>query len=174
MTIWGKIQAVESVARGRKYGLRLGRGAKIKTVNGAVAAGPGAFIGKDTLVAVVGKGSPAALSIGARTRIGAQSVINVAGAVEIGEACEISWRVQILDSDFHSLTYEDRRTSNPIKPIKIGNHVLIGTGVIILKGVTIGDGAVIAAGSVVSKDVPANTVVAGNPAVPVTRVTNWV
>ena len=35
---------------------------------------------------------------------------------------------------------------------------------IICKGVTIGDGAVIGAGSVVTKDVPAKTIVAGNPA----------
>ena len=35
---------------------------------------------------------------------------------------------------------------------------------IILKGVTIGEGAIVGAGSVVTKDVPAWTVVAGNPA----------
>jgi len=39
-----------------------------------------------------------------------------------------------------------------------------GTAAIILRGVTIGDNAVVAAGSVVTKSVPANTVVAGNPA----------
>lgn len=36
---------------------------------------------------------------------------------------------------------------------------------IILKGVTVGENSVVAAGAVVSKDVPANVVVAGNPAV---------
>jgi acetyltransferase-like isoleucine patch superfamily enzyme len=40
----------------------------------------------------------------------------------------------------------------------------IGTGSTILCGVTIGENAIIGAGSVVTKDVPANTVVAGNPA----------
>jgi UDP-2-acetamido-3-amino-2,3-dideoxy-glucuronate N-acetyltransferase len=40
----------------------------------------------------------------------------------------------------------------------------IGTSSTILCGVTIGENAIIGAGSVVTKDVPANTVVAGNPA----------
>ena len=49
-------------------------------------------------------------------------------------------------------------------PIKICDDVWIGMNVIILKGVTVGEGAIVGAGSVVTKDVPAWTVVAGNPA----------
>ena len=49
-------------------------------------------------------------------------------------------------------------------PVTIGNNVFIGMQSIILKGVTIGDNCVIGAGSVVSRDVPANSVAAGNPA----------
>lgn len=51
-----------------------------------------------------------------------------------------------------------------IAPVKISDKVWIGFNSIILKGVTIGEGAVVGAGSVVTKDVPAWTVVAGNPA----------
>jgi acetyltransferase-like isoleucine patch superfamily enzyme len=40
----------------------------------------------------------------------------------------------------------------------------IGTGVTILANVTVGENAIVGAGSVVTKDVPANTIVAGNPA----------
>jgi putative colanic acid biosynthesis acetyltransferase WcaB len=47
---------------------------------------------------------------------------------------------------------------------KIGDHVDIGCNVVIIGPLTIGDHAVIGAGSVVVKDVPANAVVAGNPA----------
>lgn len=50
------------------------------------------------------------------------------------------------------------------EPTVVGNDVWIGHGAIILGGVKIGDGAVIAAGSVVTKDVPAMTIVGGNPA----------
>lgn len=48
--------------------------------------------------------------------------------------------------------------------INIGNNVWIGMGAKILPGVTIGDNAVIGAGAVVNKDVAANTMVAGVPA----------
>ena len=44
------------------------------------------------------------------------------------------------------------------------NNVWIGAGVNIMPGVHVGDNAVIAGGAVVTKDVPANTVVGGNPA----------
>ncbi|MBO4906367.1 MAG: acyltransferase [Bacteroidaceae bacterium] len=49
--------------------------------------------------------------------------------------------------------------------VVIGNRVWLGNNVCVLPGVTIGDGAVVGANSVVTHDVPANTVVAGIPAV---------
>ena len=48
--------------------------------------------------------------------------------------------------------------------VHIGHDVWIGHGAIILPGRNIGTGAVIAAGAIVTKDVPAYTIVAGNPA----------
>lgn len=46
----------------------------------------------------------------------------------------------------------------------IGRNCVIGVNSIILPGVNVGDCCVVAAGAVVTKDVPQNTVVAGNPA----------
>jgi acetyltransferase-like isoleucine patch superfamily enzyme len=46
----------------------------------------------------------------------------------------------------------------------IGDNCFIGIGAIILPGVRIGDQVIVGAGAVVTKDVPANVIVAGNPA----------
>lgn len=89
--------------------------------------------------------------------------------IDIGHKVFISHDVTIMDSDAHHLS--DRAVNT--KPIVIGNHVWIGSRAMILKGVHIGDGAVVAAGSVVTKDVPANALVAGNPARIVRRNLQW-
>lgn len=60
-------------------------------------------------------------------------------------------------------TYEGGQYTK-CQPVAIGKNVFIGARSIIMKGVTICDGAVVGAGSVVTKDVPANAIVAGNPA----------
>jgi acetyltransferase-like isoleucine patch superfamily enzyme len=49
-------------------------------------------------------------------------------------------------------------------PIRVGDGVWIGARAILLPGVTVGAGAIVAAGAVVTRDVPADTLVAGVPA----------
>ena len=53
--------------------------------------------------------------------------------------------------------------------VHIGHDVWIGHGAVVLPGRNIGTGAVVAAGAIVTKDVPAYTIVAGNPARPIRR-----
>jgi len=51
-----------------------------------------------------------------------------------------------------------------VEPTLVKKGATIGSGATILGNVTIGENAIVGAGSVVTKDVPANTIVAGNPA----------
>jgi len=67
------------------------------------------------------------------------------------------------------------RANNPgwkAVPIVVKKGASIGANSTIVCGVTIGEKAMVAAGSVVTKDVPANTMVAGNPAKTVKKI-DW-
>ena len=91
--------------------------------------------------------------------------------VRIGDNVWIAPNVGIYAAG-HPLDVKDRIAGwEYAYPVTIGNNVWIGGSVSIIGGVTIGDNAVVAAGSVVIRDVPADTLVAGNPARIVRRIT---
>ena len=111
---------------------------------------------------------------GNQIAIGDRSFINInctvldapisEGAISIGDDCLIGPNVQLLTVS-HAVNPTQRlNKENFAAPITIGNNVWIGAGAIILAGVCIGDNSIIGAGSVVTKNVEADTVVAGNPA----------
>ncbi|QCL97814.1 acyltransferase (plasmid) [Agrobacterium tumefaciens] len=111
---------------------------------------------------------------GARLTLGSgfanrHSWISCGYEITIGEEVFIADQVIIRDWDGHSIVGRSEKA-----PIRIGNHVWIGMRAVILKGVTIGDGAVIAAGAIVTRDVPAGTVVAGNPARVIKDGVQWI
>ncbi|WP_373842692.1 DapH/DapD/GlmU-related protein [Limosilactobacillus sp.] len=80
--------------------------------------------------------------------------------IEIDEGTQIGPHVSIV-TDNHDLTEHNILRC---KPVKLGKNVWVGANALILPGVTIGANAVIAGGAVVTKDVPANSIVAGCPA----------
>jgi acetyltransferase-like isoleucine patch superfamily enzyme len=75
--------------------------------------------------------------------------------IHVGEETYIAFDAAILAHDTTRRIYLHTR---------IGRHCFIGARSIILPGIIVGDESVVAAGSVVTKDVPPNSVVAGNPA----------
>lgn len=112
------------------------------------------------------------LVIGDHSFIGHACGFNIGRSITIGKHCLIATGVVFYDQDGHPIDAMQRRLSMPsclqdISSISLGDDVWIGAGSVILKGVAIGDRSIVAARSVVTKSVPADTIVAGNPARPV-------
>lgn len=94
----------------------------------------------------------------------------------IGNNVIIGGNTVIYDSDFHSLDPIIRKSPNldiskaRKAPVVIKDNVFIGAHSTILKGVTIGENSIIGACSVVSKNIPANEIWAGNPAIYIRKI----
>ena len=109
------------------------------------------------------------LVIGDGTFIGHGCGFNAGRSIRIGQHCLLAGHVSIFDMDGHPIDAARRRAGEPtppelIDPVVICDDVWVGNGAVILKGVTIGARSVVAARAVVTRDVPADTIVAGNPA----------
>lgn len=127
--------------------------------------------------------------IGDETRIG--TFVEIQKGAKIGDHCKISSHTFIcegvtIESDVfvgHSVTFsndKDSRATNAAGELHNGADenfqttlvkcgASIGSGATLLGGITVGENAIVSAGSVVTKDVPANTMVGGNPAKALTR-----
>lgn len=110
------------------------------------------------------------ITIGEHCSFGAFNHITCANKINIGNNCLTGKWVTISDNNHGTTDYESlsipptKRSIISKGSITIGRNVWIGDNATILSGVTIGDGAVVGANSVVTKNVPAYTVVGGNPA----------
>ena len=122
--------------------------------------------------------------IGDDTKIG--TFVEIQKGAKIGKSCKISSHtficegVTIQDEVFvgHNVTFindafpratsEDGRLQTEqdwvCVPTLVKKRASIGSSATLLCGITVGENAVVGAGSVVTKDVPANAIVAGNPA----------
>lgn len=89
--------------------------------------------------------------------------------IRIGPNCMIAGNCLITDNDWHDIYDRVHSIGNPAK-VTIEENVWLGEHVTVCKGVTIGRNSVIGTGSIVVKDVPENTIAAGNPAKPVKQL----
>lgn len=105
------------------------------------------------------------ISIGENTFVNYDCIMLDAGRITVGSNCKIGPRCQFFTPQ-HPIEYKERQM--PVEtglPITIGDNCWLGGGVTVCPGVTIGDRCIIAAGSVVVRDIPADSMAAGNPAV---------
>lgn len=135
---------------------------------GARSCSHGNSIGVFQPVIITAWGRNAQVDIGDDVAVSGCS-ITAEERITIGNRVMVGAGALILDSDAHPLDPQERFKGGCARtaPILIEDDVFVGARAIVLKGVHIGKGAVVAAGAVVVKDVPAYTIVGGNPARPI-------
>lgn len=131
---------------------------------GDVQIGDSARLYRDTLIQT---GQAGSIWIGPHVRIQAGCFLSAyQGKLYIGKGTGIASSCRIYTYN-HQANAGMPIIEQPLVSkggVSIGEDVWIGAGVTIMDGVTIGDGAIIGAGAVVTRDVDANTIVAGIPA----------
>jgi acetyltransferase-like isoleucine patch superfamily enzyme len=141
-------------------------------VNDYVSIAPSVKLGKDVklskFINLYG------CEIGDNTKIGA--FVEIQKNASVGRSCKISSHtficegVEIQDDVFigHGVMFINdiypRATVWKVEKTRICKGASVGSGATILCNITVGENAIVGAGSVVTKDVPANAIVAGNPA----------
>lgn len=100
------------------------------------------------------------MRFGDRCFVNSGVVLNSVLEIVVEDDVAIANEAYITDTNSHGT--EGRPPK--VEPVRIGRGSWVGARAIILPGVTIGPRCVVAAGAVVSRDVPADSLVAGNPA----------
>ncbi|MGH7203444.1 MAG: acyltransferase [Candidatus Levyibacteriota bacterium] len=140
-----------------------------------ISIGDNVNIGSFSWVAVsthFGKGKDASkykirLKIGNNVDIGNNAFIVANNDIEIGDHVMTGPYIYISDHSHRYDNVEENLRDQPLTEggyVKIDKNVFIGIRATIMANVTVGEHAVIGANAVVTKDVPAYTVVVGNPA----------
>ena len=100
------------------------------------------------------------LRIGDRVFVNCGAVVIAVVEVTIGDDVALASEVYVMDSNSHGVEGRPHVQA----PVRIGDGTWVGARAMILPGVTIGKRVVVAAGAVVTRDVPDDSLVAGNPA----------
>lgn len=111
------------------------------------------------------------VKVGDKTWVGPYVMLDGSGGgITIGSTCSISAGVHIYTHDTALWALSGGKLPSRTGAVLIGSRVYIGSQSVISRGVTVGDMVVVGANSFVRDDVPARTIVAGVPALPIGRV----
>lgn len=104
--------------------------------------------------------------IGEGTWIGAFTVIDGSGGLEIGAGCDVSSGVHVYTHSTAARCVSERRLELERASTRIGSHVYLGANATVLMGCEIGDHSVVAAGAVVTEGTvaPPYSLLVGVPA----------
>lgn len=108
--------------------------------------------------------SKSGIMLGERVAINFGCFVDGSGGVDIGPGTIVGPNTMIVSSQHVVSDVPVQQSGKTFARVTIGRDVWIGGNVSIMAGIEIGDRAVVAAGSVVTRNVAADTIVAGNPA----------
>jgi acetyltransferase-like isoleucine patch superfamily enzyme len=132
--------------------------------NRGIEIGPGAFIGRNTIVYCKGGD----ITLGARVNLAANCQVFSSNSLTVGEGTMVGAFSYFLSGGEYDLAsavpFADQAGMETKGPLAIGSNCWIGAHVTILDGACVGNHVVIGAGAVVNKPIPPNSLAVGVPA----------
>ena len=162
------------------YGIRLGKNCKFwkrpvfyREIGSTIEFGDGCIFRSDLDSNLIGVAHPCIISThsaNAAIRVGngcgfSGTTIGIKESLVIGNNVQVGANSCITDFDWHAMDPNDRDNPDKIlsRAVVIEDNVWLGLNCIVLKGVRIGKNSIVGAGSVVTRDIPPDSIAAGNP-----------
>ena len=125
-----------------------------------MAQGPGGLVINST------SSKEAFFNIDSTSHLKSNTYIECSGGVSIGKYFHTGRNLTIFSTNHNydsslSIPYDEIEIC---KPVIIGDFVWFGSNVTVVPGVKVGEGVVVGSGAVLTKDIPAYSIVGGNPA----------
>lgn len=141
-------------------------------IDGSLEIKGRAFIGRSSKI-YIQKG--ASVVIGDGFMISASSSIMCCKQMKFGKNVLFSWDCLVMDSDTHTIIYDDGKKSIMEKPVSLGDNVWVGCRSLILKGSFIPSNTVIGAGTkITGQSFEENSIIAGYPPKSIKKITKWI
>lgn len=138
-----------------------GKSRSIWQIKGTVQFNGPAIIGQGCKISIGPNGQ---LILGKNFIVSAETEFISYKKIEFGNDCLLSWRITVMDTDFHKIKTLDGVLINEDREITFGDKTWIGCNCLILKGTKVGNNCVIAANSFLNREIEGeNQIIGGNP-----------